>query len=340
MFARTGWLLLTAVCSVACAAPHQESAQPRSAAPAPLHRGPLPDFVSSAGLRWLLLFKPQQVFDQADVARAISQIIPAPRFEAFAASSGVDLRTLPAAAIGGFPYSTLYLAELPPGVAAVARARFTERLLAGAVTKSPHPGLVRVTGVIGQTPETLLTVDDRVLAVSVGDPVPAKIAEAYARERLTRSPPALHGAALSALPELASSNVAVLFAPGPFADEWHSAAGGLLQSAVAIAITAEPLGNGKVATTIYLAGAWDESADEASHRLATAWSTLARSSAGRLFELSEVAEIATSPDLLRLRVELGLEAVVRGLRASVLGDLSQILNLPPKPPRSPSEKQP
>jgi len=332
MPARIRWLLLTAVWATACAAPAAKPIAPKAATPPakPLHRGPLSDFISSAGLRWLLLLKPRQILAEPELARAISQIIPNPRFAAFAESSGVDLRVVSEAAIAGFPYSTLYVAELPSGVAARARARFGERLLAGAVTKRPHPGLIRVTGVIGQTPETLLTLDERVLAISVGDPVPVKIAEAYAEERLKHSPPALRGASLSALPELASNNVAVLFAPGPFADEWQRAAGGLLQSAVAIAITAQPLGNGKVATTLYLAGAWRDSADDAARRLSAAWSTFAQSSAGHLFELSDVAEVSTSPDLLRLRVELELAALVRGLRASALADLSQILTLPPR----------
>jgi hypothetical protein len=330
MFARTRWLLLTAVCEAACATATEPPKAPVPE-PAPLHRGPLTDFVSSAGLRWLLLIKPQQLFAQPELGQAISQIIPNRRFDAFAESSGVDLRVLPEAGIAGFPYSTLYLAELPSGVAPLVRARFGERLLAGAVSKQSHPGLTRMTGVIGQTPETLLTIDDRLLAISVGDPIPAKIAEAYARERLTHSPPALRGAALATLPELASSNVAILFAPGPFADEWQRAADGLLQSTEAIAVTAQPTGSGKVATTVYLSGAWQDSAEEAAQRLGAAWSRFARSSAGRLFELNDVAEISASRDVLRLRIELELNALVRGLRASVFGDLSQILNLPPKP---------
>ncbi|HKO52496.1 MAG TPA: hypothetical protein VJV79_32535 [Polyangiaceae bacterium] len=332
MATRIRWPLLTAACAMAawasaCAAP--PSKPPAPVAPAlPLHRGPLTDFISSASLRWLLLVKPRQILEEPQLGQAISQLMPSARFDAFAESSGVDLRTVPEAAIASFPYSTLYVADLPSGVAAIARARFGERLLTGSASKRPHPGLVRMTGVIGQTPETLLTIEDRVLAISVGDPVQAKIAEAYAQERLKHSPAALNGAALSSLPELASSHSAVLYAPGPFSDEWQRAAGGLLQSTVAIAITAQPTGNGKVATSLYLAGAWHDSADDAAVRLSAAWSTFARSSAGRLFELDDAAQVSASPELLRLHVELDLAALVRGLRASVLTDLSQILNLP------------
>jgi hypothetical protein len=333
MVARIRWLLLTAVSAIACAAPAGKLATPPAPAVQPLHRGPLTDFIPSAGLRWLLLIKPHQVLSEPELAAAILQIIPSARFDAFAESSGVELRALPEAAIASFPYSTLYVAELPTGVATIARARFSERLLAGAASKQPHPGLLRITGVIGQTPETLLTVDDRLLAISVGDPGPAKIAAAYAQGRLRHSPPALRGAALSTLPELASSNAAVLFAPGPFANEWQRAAGGLLQSTIALAITARAIGDGKVATAIYLAGAWQDSAADAAGRLSAAWSTFARSSAGRLFELNDIAEVSAGPDLLRLSVELEVAALVRGLRASVLGDLSQVLSLPGKSAR-------
>lgn len=337
----TRWLLLAAAWGSACTPAAVERPAPARVVPArPLHRGPLTDFISSAGLRWLLLVKPRQILDDPELREAISQIIPTARFDAFSESSGIDLRALPQAAIAGFSYSTLYLAELPSGSAALARSRFTERSLEAAVSKQPYPGLTRITGVIGQTPETLLTIDERVLAISVGDPVPAKIAEAYARERLTHSPSALSGASLSTLPELASNHAAVLVAPGPYSAEWQRAAGGLLQSATAIAIAARPVGNGKVATTIYVAGAWQASAEDASERLSAAWSAFARSSAGRLFELNDAGEVSTTPEVLRLHVELDIAALVRGLRASVLGDLSQILNVPPRKPESELESSP
>jgi hypothetical protein len=222
----------------------------------------------------------------------------------------------------------LYLAEVPSGVAANARAMFSERLLEGAVTKQPRPTLTRITGVVGQTPETLLTIDEHALVVAVGDPIQAKVAEAYAEERLKTSPTALHGAALSSLPDLFATNSAVLYAPGPFADEWQRAADGLLEATVAVAIAARPIGSHKLATTLCLAGAWGDSATDAAARLAAAWTTFAQSSAGRLFELRETSEVTAEPELLTLRVELDLEPLVRGLRASVFGDVTQILRLP------------
>jgi hypothetical protein len=269
--------------------------------------------------------RPQQILSEPELGAAILQVVSSRRFDAFQESSGVDLRTLPTASIAGFPYATLYLAEVPSGVAAKARAMFSERLVAGAITRQPRPALIRISGVIGQTPETLLTVDDRVIAVAVGDPIQARIAEAYAEGRLKNAATALF-----------AQNAAVVLAPGPFADEWQRAANGLLQSTVAVAIAARPAGHDKFATTICLAGAWGDSASEAASRLSEAWTAFARSSAGRLFELAENAEVSGTPELLTLTVELSLAPLVRGVRASVLGDVTQILRLPDKSERAPA----
>ena len=323
------WLLPLAVCACACAPRPVQS--PPARAVRPLHRGPPSDYVSAAGLRWLVLLKPRELLAVPELGGAIRSLVPDRRFDAFTESSGVDLRVLPNAAIAGFAYSTVYLAELPSGVAAEARSLFTERLLSGPLTKQVHPALIRVAGVIGQTPETMLTIDDRLVAVAVGDPVQAKIVEAYAQDRLRRSPPALKGAALSALSDLAASHAAVLLVPGPFADDWQRAANGLLRSTIAVGVAADPVASGKLTTKICLAGAWGDSADDASNRLAAAWTTFAQSSAGKLFELNPVALVQASPDQLILTVELDVSALSRGLQASVWHDLSQILRLPGKP---------
>ena len=325
-----GALSLALCCGLSLSCAPAVRRAPARTAPAvarPLHQGPLSDLISAAGLRWLVLVKPQQLFSDADLRQAILQIVSSRRFDAFAESSGVDLRTLPSALIAGFPYATLYLAELPPGVAAQARDHFSERLVVGSVSKHPHAALQRITGVIGQTPESMLTIDDRQLAVVVGDPTQARVIEAYALGRLRNSPTALHGAALSSVPDLLADNSVVLYAPGPFANEWQRAAGGLLQSTVAVAIAAHPAPHGKIATSVCLAGAWGDSANDAATRLSEAWTKLVQSSAGHLFGLEQNAQVTANPELLTLTVDLDLSAIVHGLRASVLSDINEILHL-------------
>src|SRR5882724_691394 len=113
---RPDWfsLLASAVWAAGACAPASPKAPPVAAvAPArPLHQGPLSDFVSAASLRWLVLVRPQQILSEPELGQAILQIVSERRFDAFQESSGVDLRTLLSAAIAGFPYATLYLAEV------------------------------------------------------------------------------------------------------------------------------------------------------------------------------------------------------------------------------------
>ena len=324
-------VLWASACACSCArAPAAPATHATRAPPSPsaLHQGPLSDFVPAASLRWLVLVKPREILSDPQLGPAILRIISSRRLDAFAEASGVDLRQVPHGAVAGFPYATLYLAEVQGAAAKLAREHFSERLVAGAVTKRARPNLLRITGVIGQTPETLLTIDDRVLAVAVGDPLPAKITEAYAEERLKSSPSALRGSALKTLPDLIASNAAVLVAPGPFSDEWRRAAGGLLESTVAVGIALRAIGHGKIAVTLCLSGAWQESADTAAHQLATAWTAFAQSSAGHLFTLNPIATVSASPELLTLHVELQIEALVQGLKAAVMSDITGLLQLP------------
>src|SRR5882724_7701395 len=111
---RPHWFMLPlAVCSSACAPASPKTPPVAAVAPArPLHQGPLSDLVSAASLRWLVLVRPRQILAEPELGHAILQIVSERRFDAFQESSGVDLRKLPSAAIAGFPYATLYLAEV------------------------------------------------------------------------------------------------------------------------------------------------------------------------------------------------------------------------------------
>jgi len=323
---RAAWLI--AACACACGAPPARSRTPAPTPSPRLHQGPLSDLIPAASLRWLALVKPGELLGHPELGPALRQVLTERRLDAFTEASGVDLRRVPKAAVAGFPYATVYLAEVPADMAESARERFTERLVAGATTKRPRPNLTRITGVVGQTPETLLTVEDHALAVTVGDPLYAKIAEAYAEERLKTSPSALRGSALKALPPLDAENPIVLLAPGPFADEWRSAALGLLESTVAIGVSIRPIGHDKIAATVSLAGGWGNEADAAARRLATAWTSFTQSSAGHLFQLNPNAVVESTPELLTLRVELDIEPLARGLKAAVFSDIGDLMRAP------------
>jgi hypothetical protein len=293
-------------------------------------------------LRWVLVGKPRSIAESKDLRDSLEVLLPKARLDLFAQGSGVDLRTVPEGLIAGFDYSTLYLAKLATQSGVNASKQFEERLVSGAVQRKPHPRIYVMSGVVGRTPETLVSVDDRMIAVAVGDPTPARVVEAFARGRLKNSKPALKGSALSTLPELMSEHLAVFYAPGPFADDWQHAAGGVLNSALALAIAVRPSGPGKLRATLLISGDWGTSGQDAGARLIEAWNRLAQSSTGKLFGLDDESarandvtplrpELRVAPELLTLTVEFDLAPVVRGLRAAVVADVWEILELPKRP---------
>jgi hypothetical protein len=195
---------------------------------------------------------------------------------------------------------------------------------------TPHPKIRRVTGVVGRTPESLVLIDNQLAAVSVGSTTAARIVELYALGKLKKSPPALEGAALSALPADAGGAPLTFYALGPFSGEWARGAGGLLANAVAVAVAVRPLPQERIQATITLAGEWPE--PDATTRLVDAWDELATSNFGRLLGLNEPAAapiVSATPEQLRMTVELSVMPLAQGLRAAVLSEVWEIMDLPP-----------
>jgi hypothetical protein len=300
-----------------------------------LHAGPLSDYVAAAGLRWMLVGNPRVIAEDSGLAESIELILPGKRLDAFTKSSGVDLRKADAALAAGFDFGNLYMVQAPGSVKAV-QARFTERLISGAVVKRPHPDLDWVSGVVGTTPETLVRVDDRFAAVAVGSPTPARVVELFALGKLKRSPKAFLGSALKSLPvdELERAP-ARFYAPGPFEGEWLRAARGLLQTATALGVAAQPAGGGRIQFTVFIAGDFSDPKGDPATRLENAWNEVAQSGIGRLLAFNEPTSgpsISGTPDLLRLEVELAAKPLATGLRAAVMAEVWEIFDLQPKKP--------
>jgi len=310
---------------------------------APLHDGPLTDYVPSAGLRWLVVGRPKELASDSTLAQPLELLFPRARLEAFGASSGVQLPQTSEALIAGFDHATLFMASTPPGT--IVPERFSERLLSEPSVKSPHPRIHRITGVVGSTPETLVHIDGKLAALSVGSSLPARVAQLYALGKLDKSPPALRGAALSALPlaELETAPVR-FYAPGPFAGEWAQGARGLLATAVAAGIAVRPAAGARIAVDVAVAGDFRSLSADPAQLLLDAWNDLASSNLGRLLGLSEPAAAPVtnaSPELLRLSVELNPLPLAQGLRAAVMAEVWEILRLePPVPPSEPVSPSP
>jgi hypothetical protein len=261
------------------------------------------------------------------VRPSLELLFPRARLDAFASATGVDLRETPAAVAAGFDYATLFLAETPAGNAKV-EDLFAGRLAGSARAEAARPDVRRVWGALGLTPETLVRVDGKFVAVSVGDPTPARVVELFALGRLVRTRPALAGSALSTLPQDLRSAPACFYAPGPFAGEWAGGAHGLLGAALALGAAVWP-DDGALRLRVVLSGQWS---GEDVAQLQSAWGDLAGSSMGRLLGLLDPVtppEIFVTPELLTLDVRIHVAPLASGLRAAVAADLWEILASPP-----------
>jgi len=321
---------LTLGCAPAPAAP--------PTGPEPLHKlDRLEDYVPAAGLRWLAVARLAELAHAREMRDSVELLFPAVRLDAFARSTALDLRDVPVGAAAGFDYATLFLAETPWENGAI-EERFVTRLATTArVDESPR-GLRRISGTMGPAPETLVRADRQFVGVSLGDPTPARVVGLYAEGRLGKSPPALKGSALSTLPPELDKAPIRFYAPGPFSGEWASGVRGLLGVSLALGVSAYPEGD-TLRVVAVLSGKWK---GEDVERLAAAWNDVAESSLGRLLGLNQPPsppETVVAPDTLQLHVRLARQPLVTGLRAAVVSDVWEFLNVPrakrtPDPPKA------
>jgi hypothetical protein len=289
------------------------------------------DYVPAAGLRWLVVGRPNRLSAEPELASATGLVFSPERLDAFAEVTGIRLERLPMGVIAGYDLGTLYLAEIEGLEAPIVRARFSARLVEGGIVHE-RAGLHRIVGTTASgAVRALVTVDDRSVAFASGDASLARIVEAYARKHL-RSPTALRGAALSLLPPLSDDTLVAFLAPGPFSNEWGGAAGGVLAATLAVSIEARMAAQGRLHATLTLAGAWGAGADtveDAVQKLELAWSDLQKSPTGHLLGLDQASGHKASGNLqhLTLSTDLPVGPLARGLRDATSADVREILEL-------------
>jgi hypothetical protein len=274
----------------------------------------------------MVLGNPRRISTEPALRDAVAVLLPAERLDAFARGSGVDIRQVDSALAAGFDLGTLYVWTPAPGTAARIAARFRERLVSGAEHTESHPAIQRTTGIVGATPEALLQVEDNINAVAVGDVVLVRVVEAFARERIHSSPPALRGAALTTLTPPRPASVATFYAPGPFSGEWARGAHGLMANALALSVSLTPLTQGRATIELQLAGDFSPTGVD---DLRLAFDELAASPIGKLLALDQSAEppkIHEQEQRLYLDIDVNLAPIARGLHAAVAADVWEIMD--------------
>jgi hypothetical protein len=233
-------------------------------------------------------------------------------------------------AIAGFDLGTLYLAELPTSSAAEARARFEARQIHAVSKRSPDPNIVVLSGISGGVPVGLVTIDERVVAYGVGDPMLCRVVEAYARGKL-KAKRAFEGAALRGLDSETEGALIAAYVPGPFDERWQGAAAGLLSITTAISAKLVPTMPGRARLELSLHGDFEGSSAE--ERLRSTYMSVASSSTGALLGLETALDARTltssKNDVVTLQVPLPLTEIAQRMRAVTSGDLAEILKLSP-----------
>jgi hypothetical protein len=294
----------------------------------PLPELQLLEHVPAAGLRWLVHTRPASLARDQALMESLSPLFTPERLEAYARETRLDLRKLEDAAIAGFDLGTLYLASSEQDTTPVLEA-FAERFVAGAEVATPHPQLARISGVVGQTPQSMLSHQRRWVAVASGDPMLVRVVEAYALGKLKRSPPALAGVALKSLSLLDDQAPVVLYVPGPFDKEWAEVAHGALASAHGLVLLATPHGDQSVRLRLVVDGAFEDSSSVAA-RLLAAWDEFSSTSTGRLFALDrplQAARVDNTRHRVTLSVRLRLKPVVSGLFDAVSAEARDIFEM-------------
>lgn len=335
---------LVGTLSLACGRPPPTGAEKPRLAP-PRYTGALEDYVPAAGLRWLVRGSPAKLAESQSFRPALDRLLTGERLRAVAATTGFALEALPRGVIAGFDLGTLYLAELPSATAAQARARFTARQIRDVKERRPDPNIVVQSGLSQGTPIALVTIDERVVAYAVGDPMLYRVVEAYARGKL-KAKRAFEGAALQGLKSETDDAPIAAYVPGPFDERWQGAAGGLLGVTTAVSAKLIPTSAGHALLELALHG--DFAGSSAGERLRSAYMSVASSSTGATLGLGAALEARTVTNLQNdrvvLKVPLPLTEIATGARAVTSGDLADIFGLtpgnasPPAPTSAPDSR--
>ena len=296
----------------------------------PRYSGRLEDYVPAAGLRWLVRGSPAKLAESQSFHPALELFITKQRLQAVAQTTGFALETLPRGVMAGFDLGTLYLAELPAATAQTARARFESRQIHAVTKRTPDPNIVVMSGLNQGLPIGLVTIDDRVVAYAVGDPMLCRVVEAYARGKL-KAKSAFHGAALDGLDAESEGALIAAHVPGPFEERWQHAAGGLLSITTALSAKLTPTSADHATLELILHG--DFAGSNAAERLRSTYMSVASSATGSLLGLGSALEARSvtnvQNDRVTLLVPLPLTEIAKGARAVTSGDLDDIFRLSP-----------
>lgn len=336
-------LAIALALALACGAP----AAPKPAPEPPLPLAPITSLVPAAALRSLVVVRPKELYAHADLAPALSTLLPEDETLAFASRHGsIDPRQLDEIAVAAYPRATLVLAR---GVVDPARIEksFSDRSLGIDGRAVDHAGDARTTltrfwGEVssGSGPtehEEVATFGREAIGLEIGgergtDGKPAlgplRASELFALRKLAKAKPALATTPLDAASGVLGDAPIRVFFAGPFEGEWASALGGLLRVATAVALAATPDGHAGFRVTAAILGAFGEQGPEAAQRLSAVVDVIAASAIGKLMGLDHPTapfQARNTAEAAILEGSVDALSVARGARAVSGAQVAEIM---------------
>ncbi len=328
---RRAWLCAALAALPACGGGGKPPLPP-TPPPEPLHLDPLVDLVPSAGLEWLVVARPAELFRALRLP--LNLLVPPSGLERLASYTGFDLRLADELLLASDGRSTLYLVRVAHDPALV-EARFIERLTDEPVRVREGSSVVRVSGHAGAAHRSFAALGGSVVAFETGQPGLLRAAVAFARGRLKRARPALGAEPLASLARRLGDAPLRLYAVNPSRDAWPRGAHGLLQRALAAGLVASPSPEGLRLRGAAL-GTWDDPPSSALGRLEATLHDLGRSSLGRLTAFGEPLvpfSFRGDRDVIEAEGALDAAKLAEGLHAMTSARLDELF--PPRPPGTP-----
>ncbi|MCS6900095.1 MAG: hypothetical protein RMJ98_10705 [Myxococcales bacterium] len=304
---------------VGCSTPAPQP--PPSPPPLGLHLDPLSDLLPAGGLDLLVLIRWGEV--HRALGPQLQLLLPPDGLDALSQYLGFELRQAEEILVGSYGATTLYLLRVPYDPLRVER-QFRERLTHDLQRSNDGPGVVRVTGRIGETPRGLATLLPDVLAFEVGPTGPLKAVVAFAQGKLKKAHPALAAEPLRTTAAHLEDGPLRLFFSSHEAS-WKGAHG-LLERAVAAAFSLRP-SQGNLVLQGVLLGAWDNPPKEALQRLALTVQDVQSSPLGRLTGLDKPPEpfrMEGDEEVLRLSGVISADKLARGLRDMTRASMDEL----------------
>ncbi len=307
---------------------------PKVTTPSPSHEPlalePLHGLAIGAGLRWIVLAKPQDLARHPALANGVARLAPPSRRSVFLQLTGIDLDAIQQLVVADYDRSVLFLMDGIKDPLASEEA-FRDRLVRDMTRTAYRPDAIWTHGkTAAGDVRAFAAMPPNVVAVEGGDTFRSKVALLLALGRLRRSPRAFDLPDMKTLLDELGDGAVQALAPGPFLGEWENALGGLLRVTSVFGARVRVAEDGAMDLAVRLAGSWGDDPVRASTILLERWFEVARSPVGRLLHLDKPLvepSVFDRDDMIALDVRLDGARLVDGLHDAVAADLGDVLDL-------------